>query len=356
MKMRKIQFILFFSIFCIELNAQVISVHDQNNKDTLFLFVESRNRTNPESQIYSGRDSTINYWHGPITKKIYFSNVAFIDELKTDFSHVKRLKINIQETTPKLELSKFSNLEELTIEYYPYFIDSNDLSVLPKIKKLTFHSADLFSKSLFNYSQKLTSLEQVTFFEQRFFDGYLTGIYLNNPAFCSLPNLKSINFIPTSCLSPIAVLLRNNVDSLINYVYLINLDLLFDFNPWCKYPSFISLADWSELIKNNTETSQYICSYVNWKNKFPINGPYIVNNTFNGDTIHSICKGFFKNRKPHGKWLFYNCNGNIVEERNYVDGIPDGIWKYSTYTNSYNDINIIVFDKGKLLKYNEIEF
>ncbi len=100
-------------------------------------------------------------------------------------------------------------------------------------------------------------------------------------------------------------------------------------------------------------------------NPVPQTGVYTIKYK-NGNILF---EGEFKNKLPHGKWMFYDVVGRLVSARTYIDGVADGYW----YTEFIPGLSIDgskpsygksaygyqKFDKGILLEqgwyYNHIE-
>jgi hypothetical protein len=336
--------ILIYLNFFAQEKLQVIC----NKNDTVYIY---------NGGSYQGKTNNNINWYGNSNEIIKY----YINGQSKSYPNVKHLYIFLSEEKNKLDFSKFQKLEELSIHYYPFKVDSNDLKVLANIKKLNFighqlnyfkefgwgtelhvNNFHLFSISLYNYIPILKNLEKV-----QFIDLTLAGLFLNNTDFCNLPKLKSILFSAKEDFFPIPVFLRQNIDSAQNYFEI-------DFNhggryPLCSCPAFFSFVEQTQLGAKFYKLKNHFVSYENWKNKFPENGPFTTYNIYKKDTINVLCRGNFKNTLPDGKWFFYNCYGEVLEEREYKEGIPIGTWK------QFHHSRIMVFEKGKLIKFNEID-
>jgi antitoxin component YwqK of YwqJK toxin-antitoxin module len=194
-------------------------------------------------------------------------------------------------------------------------------------------------------------------------------ILFNTPKLFNLKKLKCIYYdsFYYNDFFPIALLL--NKDQYSEGVFVsFNHKIVRKPSPWCEIPSLFSLLNWSkfEVIKDiNTAYNRHevMDSYNknNFENiskskiNFPVNGPYIVANIFNNDTVNISCRGQFKNGQPDGKWLFYFCNGEISEERYYNEGIPVGVWGYKSSMSYIENVesnkytSILRFKDGKLI-------
>lgn len=61
--------------------------------------------------------------------------------------------------------------------------------------------------------------------------------------------------------------------------------------------------------------------------------------------------GFFKNKKLHGTWTYYNVKGEKVSIGNYEDGVKTGKWVFYTKTT----LKEVDYDKGRIINVVETE-
>lgn len=61
--------------------------------------------------------------------------------------------------------------------------------------------------------------------------------------------------------------------------------------------------------------------------------------------------GFFKNKKLHGTWTYYNVKGEKVSIGNYEDGVKTGKWVFYTKTT----LKEVDYDNGRIINVVETE-